>query len=414
MLERCNEKTTFAKNFIMASLKDISLTNKVVLIRVDFNVPLNENKQVTDDTRIRAAMPTIKNVLENGATVVLMSHLGRPKGKVNSDFSLKPVADHLAKSLGQEVHFLSDCISAENAGAIKALPSGSVVLLENLRFYAEEEAGDAEFAKKLAALGDIYVNDAFGTAHRAHASTAVMAQYFDANQRAFGFLMGDEVRSLEKALKTGKKPIVAVIGGAKVSSKIDVLSHLMNLVDAIVVGGGMAYTFAKAEGDEVGKSLVEDDKLAVAQDLILQAKQKGVELLLPVDSINATEFADQAPASTTSISEIPENQLGLDIGPKSMELFSEALKQAKTIIWNGPMGVFEFEHYSNGTKAVGEAMVEATQNGAFSLVGGGDSVAAAVKFGLAEKLSYVSTGGGAMLEYLEGKELPGIAAMYAK
>jgi phosphoglycerate kinase len=397
----------------MATIDSVSFKEKTALVRVDFNVPLNSANEVMDATRIHAAFPTIQRILEDGGKVVLMSHLGRPKGTRNPNFSLQPVASYLSKNLPYNVHFTNDCIGAEAKKEIKEAKYGEIVLLENLRFYNEEETGDLAFAKALADLGDVYVNDAFGTAHRAHASTAIIAQYFTQENKCFGYLMGAEVQSLEKALMADKHPIVAVIGGAKVSSKIDVLSNLLSLVDTIIIGGGMAYTFIKAQGGEVGKSLVEEDKLIVATELLEKAKIQNVKMLLPIDSVNNVSFEDTTPTSVSDIMSIPNNEMGLDIGPKTIETYREEILGAQTIIWNGPMGVFEMDNFSSGTKDIGEAMAQSTENGAFTLVGGGDSVAAAKKFNLDQRLSYISTGGGAMLEYLEGKVLPGIAAMNA-
>ncbi len=395
----------------MASFQTIDFNSKRVLIRVDFNVPLSETNQVVDDSRITATLPTIKAILKAGGKIVLMSHLGRPEGEKKLKYSLFPVAKHLSTLLGMEVVLAEDCIGEEVLKLSKKLRQDQILMLENLRFYKEETEGNEAFAKKLAEMGDIYVNDAFGAAHRAHASTAIIAHFYSTQNRCFGLLMGEEVSSLKKALSNGEKPITAVIGGAKVSSKIDVLSNLLSKVDNIIIGGGMAFTFIKAKGGHVGASLVEEDKITVALNLIKEAELKGVNLYLPIDSVNAFGFKDEKPSSITPIDQIPDNEMGLDIGMKSIKLLGEVLLNSKTIIWNGPVGVFEFKNYENGTKQIGEFIVEATQNGAFSLVGGGDSVAAAKQFGIDKKLSYVSTGGGAMLEYLEGKELPGIKAI---
>ena len=392
-------------------MDDINFKGKRALVRVDFNVPLTDDFKVADDTRIRAALPTILSILKQGGSVVLMSHLGRPKGERKKAYSLLPVVNHLSHIIDNEVLFAEDCIGEPNFKLSKNLMPGQVLVLENLRFHKEETEGDREFAKQLSLHGEVYVNDAFGTAHRAHASTAVIAEFFDNHSRCFGKLMAAEVQSLTKALSEGDSPVTAVIGGAKVSSKIDVLQTLLDKVDNVIIGGGMAYTFAKANGGQVGSSLVEEDKLDVARDLLLKAEAKTVGVFLPVDSVNSTEFSDISPASTTSIGSIPEGEMGLDIGSKSIDLFTRVLLDSKTIIWNGPMGVFEFSNYENGTKAIGEAIVESTKHGAFSLVGGGDSVAAVKKYGFDNGLSYVSTGGGAMLEYMEGKQLPGIKAI---
>lgn len=399
------------QKIFMAAITSISYKGKRALIRVDFNVPLTPEKEVADDTRIRATLPTIRHVLSQGGSVVLMSHLGRPKGGVDLAYSLLPVVSRLSQLLDIEVKYTDSCVDEPAFALSENLKPGEVLLLENLRFYPQETDGDTEFAKALSRHGDIYINDAFGTAHRAHSSTAIIAQFFDAKSRCFGKLMGSEVESLEKAVQNGERPIAAIIGGAKVSSKIDVLKNLMSKVDIIIIGGGMAYTFVKAQGGNVGSSLVEDDRLDLAAELIKQAENMDVKLVLPVDSVNSKEFGDLIPSSITDIYSIPDGEMGLDIGPRSIANLSEVLKKAKTIIWNGPMGVFEFDNYKKGTQEIGNAIVEATEKGAFSLVGGGDSVAAVRKFGIADKVSYVSTGGGAMLEYMEGKSLPGITAM---
>ena len=392
-------------------MENLNLSGKKVVVRVDFNVPLNDHKEITDDTRMRAALPTLKHIIENGGVPVIMSHMGRPKGQVVSDLSLVCLVEHLSQLLGTTVHFADNCIGEPAAAAVAKAGAGEAVLLENLRFHSEETSGDEAFAEQLAALGDVYVNDAFGTAHRAHASTAIIAKFFDANSKAFGKLMSDEVHSLSKAMESNKETTIAIIGGAKVSSKIGVIENLMDKAATLVVGGGMSFTFVKAMGGQVGNSLVEDDKLETAKALMATAKEKQCRLIIPVDAVVAAGFADEAPIATVAIDQIPENGMGLDCGPKTIEEVSQAVLASSAIIWNGPMGVFEFEHYCNGTKAVGEAIAQATANGAFSLVGGGDSVAAVNKFGLANQMSYISTGGGAMLEYLEGKELPGVAAL---
>jgi len=398
----------------MSKFENIDFNGKKALIRVDFNVPLDDNLKVTDASRIEAAIPTIQRILNNNGSVVLMSHLGRPKGVgYEEKYSLKPVAAHLSGMLGKEVIMGSDSIGAEVLEKISSMPNGGVLMLENLRFYNEEVNGDEWFAEQLAKNGDIYINDAFGTAHRAHASTSIIAKYFDTKSKCFGYLMDAEVSSLNKALSKGEKPICAVVGGAKVSSKIDVLTNLVSKVDKIIIGGGMAYTFVKALGGRVGNSLVEDDKISVAKELMNSALDQGVEILLPIDSVNNSTFADNTPTSITPVIAIPNGEMGLDIGQKTVELYTDALMASKTIIWNGPMGVFEFENYQNGTVKIGEAIARSTENGAFSLVGGGDSVAAVKKFHLEDRVSYVSTGGGAMLEFLEGKILPGIDAMEA-
>lgn len=394
----------------MKTIDDYSFANVRALIRVDFNVPLNGSFEITDDTRIQATIPTIQKILKDGGSVVLMSHLGRPKGQVNPDFSLSHIVKHLSAVLGVDVKFASDCVGADAEAMSASLQPGEVLLLENLRFHNEEEAGDAEFAKQLAKHGDFYVNDAFGTAHRAHASTAVIAQYF-ADKKAFGYVMGNEVVNVDKVLHSEEKPVTAIVGGAKVSSKIDIITNLMNRVDHLIIGGGMAYTFLKAQGGSVGNSLVEDDKLDLAKELLSKADAAGVTFHLPVDSLNADAFAADANVEITDADSIRDGWMGLDIGPKTIENYAEVVKNSATILWNGPLGVFEFEAFSKGTKSLGLAIAEATENGSFSLVGGGDSVAAVKQFNLADRVSYVSTGGGAMLEYLEGKVLPGIKAI---
>ncbi|TNE31017.1 MAG: phosphoglycerate kinase [Bacteroidetes bacterium] len=394
----------------MKTIDDYSFANVRALIRVDFNVPLNSAFEIADDTRIQATVPTIQKILNDGGSVVLMSHLGRPKGEVNRDFSLSHIVSHLSKVLGVDVKFASDCVGAEAEGMSASLAPGEVLLLENLRFHSEEEAGDAEFAKQLAVHGQFYVNDAFGTAHRAHASTAVIAQYF-ADKKAFGYVMGNEVLNVDKVLHSEEKPVTAIVGGAKVSSKIDIITNLMNRVDHLIIGGGMAYTFLKAQGGSVGNSLVEDDKLDLAKELLSKAEAAGVTFHLPVDSLNADAFSADANVEITEADAIRDGWMGLDIGPKTIENYAKVVKESATILWNGPLGVFEFEAFSQGTKSLGLAIAEATDKGSFSLVGGGDSVAAVKQFNLADRVSYVSTGGGAMLEYLEGKVLPGIKAI---
>jgi len=394
----------------MKNISDISLKGKKVLIRVDFNVPLDKHFNITDDSRIKAALPTIKKVIANGGKAIIMSHLGRPKNGFEEKFSLKHTLKHLSNLLETEVGFSVDCIGENTLTDISKMENGSVLVLENLRFYSQEKAGDIDFAKQLANLGDVYVNDAFGTAHRAHASTSIIANYFP-NNKYFGLLLSNEINSLETALKDPKRPFTAIIGGAKITGKIDVITSLFDKVDNLIIGGGMAYTFAKAMGGSIGNSLVEDDKVALAKSLITDAKAKGVQLLLPSDSVNANEFNNNAIIQHSEITNIPDGFMGLDIGNDSITHFSKVILNSKTIIWNGPMGVFEMDNFSNGTKQIGEAICKATQNGAFSLVGGGDSVAAVKQFGFAEKVSYISTGGGAMLEYLEGKQLPGVTAI---
>ena len=394
----------------MKNISDISLKGKKVLIRVDFNVPLDKHFNINDDSRIIAALPTIKKVIADGGKAIIMSHLGRPKNSYEEKFSLKHTTKHLSNLLETEVGFSVDCIGEKTLSDISKMKNGDVLVLENLRFYSQEKAGDKEFAKQLAKLGDVYVNDAFGTAHRAHASTSIIANYFP-NNKYFGLLLCNEINSLETALKNPKRPFTAIIGGAKITGKIDVIVSLFDKVDNLIIGGGMAYTFAKAMGGNIGNSLVEDDKVALAKNLITAAKAKGVQLLLPSDSVNAKEFNNNAIIQHSKIITIPDGFMGLDIGSDSITHFSKVILDSKTIIWNGPMGVFEMDNFSNGTKQIGEAICKATTNGAFSLVGGGDSVAAVKQFGFAEKLSYLSTGGGAMLEYLEGKKLPGVTAI---
>ena len=394
----------------MKNISDISLKGKKVLIRVDFNVPLDKHFNITDDSRIKAALPTIKKVIADGGKAIIMSHLGRPKNGFEEKFSLKHTLKQLSHLLETEVGFSVDCIGENTLTDISKMENGDVLVLENLRFYSQEKAGDINFAKQLANLGDVFVNDAFGTAHRAHASTSIIANYFP-NNKYFGLLLNNEINSLETALKNPKRPFTAIIGGAKITGKIDVITSLFDKVDNLIIGGGMAYTFAKAMGGNIGNSLVEDDKLALAKSLITDAKAKGVQLLLPSDSVNANEFNNNAIIQYSEITNIPDGLIGLDIGSDSITRFSKVILNSKTIIWNGPMGVFEMDNFSNGTKQIGKAICKATQNGAFSLVGGGDSVAALKQFGFAEKVSYISTGGGAMLEYLEGKQLPGVTAI---
>ena len=396
----------------MSKFTDHSFQGQKALIRVDFNVPLNEQYAITDDTRMRAAVPTIRKILADGGSVILMSHLGRPKDGPSEKYSLKHLVSHLGSLLnGATVLFANDCIGEQAYLTASMLRPGEVLLLENLRFYKEEEKGNEEFAKKLAQLGDVYVNDAFGTAHRAHASTAVIAQFFPADKRMFGLLMEGEVSSAERVLHQSEKPFTAIIGGAKVSDKILIIENLLERATDIIIGGGMAYTFMKARGGKIGNSLCEEDRLDTARNLIEKAKAKGVNLHLPADSVVADKFAADAQTAVAPSDGIGEGWMGLDIGPAAREAFSQVIKSSKTILWNGPMGVFEMEKFQAGTKAIATAVAEATQGGAFSLVGGGDSVAAVNQFGYTDKVSYVSTGGGAMLEYFEGKELPGIAAV---
>jgi phosphoglycerate kinase len=395
----------------MLSINTYNFQGKRALIRVDFNVPLDkETFEITDDTRILAALPTINLILKNGGSVVLMSHLGRPKDGPEEKYSLKHILKHLRSVLGVPVQFATDCISEESFEQSKNLQAGEVLLLENLRFYKEEEKGDADFAKKLAQHGDVYVNDAFGTAHRAHASTAIIADFFP-NDKMFGLLLEAEIVSVDRVLNSTEKPVTAIVGGAKVSSKITIIERLLDKVNNIIIGGGMAFTFVKAQGGEIGNSMCEDDYLPMALDIISKAKAKGVNLIIPVDAVIADKFDNDANSQEVDITKIPAGWLGLDTGSETSKICKEVLLNSKVILWNGPMGVFEMENFSHGTKAVALAICEATKKGAFSLIGGGDSVAAINQFNLADQVSYVSTGGGAMLEYLEGIELPGIKAI---
>ncbi|APX98919.1 phosphoglycerate kinase [Lacinutrix venerupis] len=393
----------------MKTIKDFNFKNQKALIRVDFNVPLDDNFNVTDATRISSAKPTLIKILEDGGSCILMSHLGRPKG-VQDEFSLKHIVSKVEDIIGVETKFVSNCVGAEAEEAAANLKPGELLILENLRFHEEETKGDKDFAEKLSKLGDIYVNDAFGTAHRAHASTTVVAQFFP-EKKCFGHLLAQEIESIDKVLKSDDRPVLAILGGAKVSSKITVIENILDKVDDIIIGGGMAFTFVKAQGGTIGDSLVEDDKLEMALDILKQAKAKNVNIHLPVDSIIADAFSNTANTKTSDITAIPEGWMGLDAGPESRKQFHNVVMNSKTILWNGPLGVFEMESFANGTIALGNSIAEATKNGAFSLVGGGDSVAAVKQFGFANKVSYVSTGGGAMLESLEGKTLPGIAAI---
>lgn len=414
----------------MANVKDYNFKGKKALVRVDFNVPLNENGEITDDTRIRGALPTLKKILADGGSLILMSHMGKPKGKVNAKLSLSQIVDAVAKALGTPVQFAPDCAAAK--AQADALKPGEVLLLENLRFYPEEEgkpvgidkedpAYDAAkkemkerqkaFAKTLASYGDCYVNDAFGTAHRKHASTAVVADYFDADNKMVGLLMEKELNAVDNVLNNIKRPFTAIMGGSKVSTKIGIIENLMEKVDNLILCGGMTYTFMKAQGGQIGDSICENDKLDLALDIMKKAKEKGVNLVLGVDSVCGDSYSNEANTRICPANDIPNGWEGLDIGPKTREIFANAIKGAKTILWNGPAGVFEFEKFDKGSKAVAEAVVAATKDGAFSLVGGGDSVACVNKFGLADQVSYVSTGGGALLEAIEGKVLPGVAAI---
>jgi phosphoglycerate kinase len=393
----------------MKTLNDFDFATKKAIIRVDFNVPLDENFNVTDATRIEAAKPTIDAILAQGGSVILMSHLGRPKG-VEEKYSLKHILKTTSEVLGVPVQFASNCVGEEAKNAAEKLQAGEVLLLENLRFHEEEEAGDVAFAKELASLGDIYVNDAFGTAHRAHASTTIIAQFFP-TEKCFGLLLAKEIESLNKVLKNSEKPVTAVLGGSKVSSKITVIENILDKVDHMIIGGGMTFTFVKALGGKIGDSICEDDKQELALEILRLAKEKGVQIHIPVDVVAANDFSNTADTQIVDVKEIPNGWQGLDAGPKSLENFKKVIMDSKTILWNGPLGVFEMESFANGTIALGNFIAESTANGAFSLVGGGDSVAAVKQFGLEDKMSYVSTGGGAMLEMLEGRTLPGIAAI---
>ncbi|MEX2591369.1 MAG: phosphoglycerate kinase [Anditalea sp.] len=396
-------------NSEIKTVDNINFKGKKALIRVDFNVPLDDQLNVTDNSRIMAAIPTIEKILQDGGAAILMSHLGRPKEGPEDKFSLTHIVQDLQNALKADVKFAKDCIGEEAVQLAEGLKVGEVLLLENLRFYKEEEKGDEDFAKKLAQLGDIYVNDAFGTAHRAHASTAVIARFFD--EKVAGYLMQSELKNADKVMEHPNKPYTAVMGGAKISDKIQIIDKLLDRVDNLIIGGGMSYTFAKAQGGEIGDSLLEADKMDLALELIKKAKRNGVKLILPVDSVTSKAFANDAAQNTAKSGEIPEGWMGLDIGTATRELFSDVIRSSKTILWNGPMGVFEMSSFEGGTKAVAEAVVEATENGAFSLIGGGDSAAAVNKFGYGDKVSYVSTGGGALLEHMEGKELPGVKAL---
>ena len=391
------------------NVDSLSFAGKKALVRVDFNVPLDEHFQVTDDTRIQAAVPTIKKILNDGGSAILMSHLGRPKGGPEDKYSLKHIVSAVEAALGQKISFASDCIGEEANQKAAQLGAGQVLLLENLRFYKEEEKGDEAFAAKLAQLGDVYVNDAFGTAHRAHASTAVIAANF--SQKVAGYLMESELTNADKVLGNPERPYTAIMGGAKIADKILIIERLLEKVDNLIIGGGMSYTFAKAQGGSIGTSLLEADKLDFVLELMEKAKAKGVNLILPIDTVIADDFSNTANQGLVNKGEIPDNWMGLDIGPKTRELFGKVILESKTILWNGPMGVFEMESFDKGTKAIAEYVAEATRNGAFSLIGGGDSAAAVNKFGYTDQVSYVSTGGGALLEHMEGKVLPGVAAL---
>jgi len=394
----------------MKTIDDYNFDGKKALIRVDFNVPLDGDFNVTDTSRIEAAKPTILKVLEDGGSAILMSHLGRPKGKVNPDMSLSHICETVSEIIGVQVKFAGNCVGKVADDAVAELKSGEVLLLENLRFHAEEEAGDTSFAEALAKHGDIYINDAFGTAHRAHASTTIVAQFFPGN-KCFGYLLAKEIKAIEKVMQTGEKPVTAILGGAKVSSKITIIENILDKVDNLIIGGGMTYTFVKAKGGSVGDSICEDDKMDLALDILKQAEAKGVKVHIPVDVLAADAFDNNANTQFVDVDKIPDGWQGLDAGPKTLENFKEVILNSKTILWNGPVGVFEMETFAEGTIAIGNFIDEATQKGAFSLVGGGDSVAAVKQFGFEDKVSYVSTGGGAMLESLEGRTLPGIAAI---
>ncbi|KRP29681.1 MAG: phosphoglycerate kinase [Cryomorphaceae bacterium BACL22 MAG-120619-bin32] len=393
----------------MKILQDFNFKDKKAIIRVDFNVPLNDKFEVTDTTRIEAAKSTLIKILNDGGSCILMSHLGRPKGFQN-EFSLRHIVEDISNIMGSNVKFVEDCIGEKVEKAVADLKNGKILLLENLRFYAEEEKGDVAFAEKLSKLGDIYVNDAFGTAHRAHASTTIIAQFFE-GKKCFGDLLAREIESIDKVLNNSEKPVLAILGGAKVSSKITVIENILDKVDHLILGGGMSFTFIKAHGGKIGNSICEDDKMELALDILKQAKEKGVTVHIPVDVVVADKFSNDANTQICDIYNIPDGWEGVDAGPKSIALFDEVVNKCKTILWNGPLGVFEMEKFAAGTIALGHSIEKATKNGAFSLVGGGDSVAAVKQFGFEDKVSYVSTGGGAMLEMLEGKSLPGIDAI---
>ena len=393
----------------MKTVEDYNFKDKKALIRVDFNVPLDESFNITDDTRIRAALPTITKILSDGGSAILMSHLGRPKSGPEAKFSLKHLVDHLSEKIGVPVKFVNDCVGSEAESAAADLKPGDVLLLENLRFHSEETKGDRNFAEGLSKLGDVYVNDAFGTAHRAHASTAIVAEFFQ--DKVAGYVMQAELNNASRILEHGEKPLTAIMGGAKISDKILIIEKLLDRVDNLIIGGGMCYTFFKALGGQIGNSLVEEDKLELARNLIKKAKENGVDLLLPKDSVIADDFSNEANQQVVDNHVIPDGWMGLDIGPEARQVFAQTIKDSKTILWNGPMGVFEMSNFANGTISIAEAVVEATSNGAYSLIGGGDSAAAVNSLGFGDQVSYVSTGGGALLEYMEGKVLPGVAAL---
>jgi phosphoglycerate kinase len=394
----------------MKTIDDFNFQNKKALIRVDFNVPQNDQLNVTDDTRIQAAKPTIDKILKDGGSVILMTHLGRPKGGVEDKFSLKHISSKVSEVLGVNVIVANDVIGEDAKNKAANLQPGEILLLENVRFHAEEEKGDKDFAKELASMGDIYVNDAFGTAHRAHASTAIIAEFFP-NAKCFGYLMKQELEAIDKVLKTGDGPVTAILGGAKVSSKITIIDNILPAVDNLIIGGGMTYTFIKAQGGDIGNSLVEDDKLDLAMEIIKACDEHDVNLYLPLDNVIADKFSNDANTQIVAVNEIPDGWMGMDVGPETNKEFAEVIAESKTILWNGPLGVFEMDKFAKGTISLGEAIAKATAKGAFSLVGGGDSVAFVKQYHYDEKVSYVSTGGGAMLESLEGKELPGVAAI---
>ena len=394
----------------MKTIKDFDFKDKKALVRVDFNVPQSADLKVTDNTRIQAVKPTVDKILNDGGSVILMTHLGRPKGKVSEEFSLKNIVPEIEKVLGSEVKFCPDCMGEDALNMTGNLKPGEILLLENLRFYNEEEAGDKDFAEKLSKYGDAYVNDAFGTAHRKHASTAVIAQFFPST-KFFGLLMAKELEAIDKVLKSGEKPVTAILGGSKVSTKITIIENILPAIDNLIIGGGMAFTFIKALGGQIGNSLLEEDKQSLALEILEKAKAQNVKVYLPVDTIIADEFNNDADRREADIYDIPEGWMGMDAGPKSRDLFNDVILNSRTILWNGPIGVFEMPNFSAGTVALGDSIAEATKLGAFSLVGGGDSVAFVKQFGYDDKVSYVSTGGGAMLESLEGMELPGVAAI---
>ena len=394
----------------MKTVKDYNFSGKKAIVRVDFNVPLDKDLNITDETRIKAAIPTIKTIIEGGGSAILMSHLGRPKNGPENKSSLKHILSKVSENLGVEVKFVSDCIGKDVEIAVANLKVGEVLLLENLRFYKEETAGDKIFSEKLASIADCYVNDAFGTAHRAHASTTIIADYFP-NDKMFGLLLANELESIDKAIKSGKSPLTAIMGGSKVSSKIQIITQLLNKVDNLIIGGGMGYTFSKAKGGKIGNSIVENDFLDTALEILKTAKEKGVNIYLPVDSIVADNFSNDANTQIATAGQIPDGWEGLDCGPESRDIFGKVIEASGTVLWNGPVGVFELDNFSNGTKNIANSLVKATENGAFTLVGGGDSVAAINKYNLADKVSYISTGGGALLELLEGKVLPGVHAI---